>query len=143
MHTQHTHIHTHIYIYTHIHAHNIHTAHTYIHTTHTYIHTTHTTQIHTTHTHTHTHTYTHLQYTEMPTPYNGYITLADAGESTDAPTTTGAGQAVASPQSGGIFRRTFSFRRRERQDSSSVASPAKEKEQQTPQKVSVFTCMRL
>ena len=73
--------------------------------------------------------------------YNKHIIIAEAGEpagTTATPTSPGAGQLSASPQSGGgLFRRTFSFRRRERQDSASVATPAKEKEQQTHHKVNI------
>ena len=56
------------------------------------------------------------------------LCVAEAGE------TPGA---TASPQQqqGGKFRRTFSFRRRERQESVSVSSPGPCTKEQTPTKV--------
>ena len=54
------------------------------------------------------------------------LCVGDAGE------TPGA---TASPQQGGKFRRTFSFRRRERQESSSVSSPGPGAKEQAPKKV--------
>ena len=56
------------------------------------------------------------------------LCVADAGE------TPGA---TASPQQGGKFRRTFSFRRRERQESSSVSSPGPGAKEQAPKKVTL------
>ena len=61
------------------------------------------------------------------------LCVADSGE-TPGTATTGP----TSPQQSGIFRRTFSFRRRERQDNSSVSSPGAASKEQAPKKVYII-----